>query len=79
MNLVKRDLFLTVINSLPGVKVQWMKRLKTFRIFFKQEGRYLFSWDIWNYVKNEYEKQSKESITSDDVRLRVFEKYIEVY
>lgn len=76
--MMKRQDFLFFVNSLPNVKMKEMKKTGTWRIYYKSGGRYAHSWDIWNHIKSMYETFYKMPITSDDVGLRVFGKYIEL-
>ena len=71
--------FLPIIAGFPNVFCRKMVRSGSWRIFYKPGYRYAHSWDIWNHVKFIYETIKLHSITPDDVHLRVFEKYIEVF
>ena len=79
MRIFKFASFLSFVSNLPNVKVQKMKRTHVWRIKYKPGTRYEYSWDIWNHVKSMYETYFKSSITTDDVHLRVYEKYIVIY
>lgn len=71
--------FIALCAGLPHVYCKKMKRLNCWRIFYKPGFRYEHSWDIWNHVKFMYETMNKKPLSPDDVHLRVFEKYIEVF
>lgn len=71
--------FIALCVGLPNVICKKMKRSNCWRIFYKPGYYYAHSWDIWNHVKFMYETMNKKPLYSDDVHLRVFEKYIEVF
>jgi len=70
--------FISFCAGLPNVFCKKMRRSRCWRIFYKPGYRYELSWDIWNHIKFMYETMMKKKLTSDDVHLKVFGKYIEV-
>lgn len=68
--------FITFCSTLPNVKVT-KTRDHSWKIQYKKNGtRYAWDWDIWNHVKFMYETIKHTPVTTDDVHLRVFSKYI---
>jgi len=70
--------FISFCAGLPNVFCKKMNRFGCWRIFYKPGYRYAHSWDIWNHIKFMYETMMGKKLTTDDVHLMVFEKYIEV-
>jgi hypothetical protein len=73
------DEIITFCSRLPKVSCKKMKRTNCWRLFYKPGHRYAHSWDIWNHVKFMYETMNKKPLSVNDVKLRVFENYIEVF
>lgn len=71
--------FIAFCAGLPNVFCKKMKRSGRWRIFYKPNFYYAHSWDIWNHIKFMYETMFSKSLTTDEVKLRVYEKYIEIF
>ena len=70
--------FIAFCAGLPNVKTRKMVRFQNWRIFYKPGIHYAHSWEIWNHIKFMYETMNKKPLSTDDVHLKVFEKYITV-